>query len=152
MAAGVLLMATVGVLALTPRASSLAGALASPHVAVVNLFVALDSPLTARYEYRTARHLQFDESVGRILYDVRDGDWRLAVHGLPRPPRGARYVLTALVDGREVDLGTIERWEDGVATLRGETELDLTRTERLSLQLVSPRSRLRLLDAVEGAW
>ncbi len=52
----------------------------------------------------------------------------------------------------EHDLGTIERWEDGVATLKGRSEEDLTRMDRLSLELVSSRSRLRLLGAEPGFW
>lgn len=133
-------------------ANSLARMLESPDVAVINLFTSLDSPLAARYEYRTETHVRFDRSIGRILYNVRTGEWRLAVHGLPRPPRGGRYVLTGLVDDRVVNLGTIERWEDGVATLGGQSEIDLTQTQRLSLVLDARGTRLALLEAVEGAW
>ena len=129
-------------------ATSLAArALESPDVAILNLFTSLDSPLTARYEYRTETHVRFDRSVGRILYNVSTGDWQLVVHGLPRPPKRGHYVLSGLVDGSAVDLGTIERWEDGVATLRGNSEIDLTQTERLSLVLDSGGKRLRLLEA-----
>ena len=134
------------------EATSLARALESPDVAVINLFAAIDSPITSVYEYRTESVVQFDRSIGRILYHVDDGDWRLVVHGLPRPPRGARYVLSGTVDGEELRFGTLERWEDGVAVLDGTTRVDLTRTERISLELVSPRSRMRLLDSVAGAW
>jgi len=133
-------------------ANSLARALQSPDVAVINLFTSLDSPLAARYEYRTETHVRFDRSIGRILYNVRTGDWHLAVHGLPRPPRGGRYVLTGLVDDQYVNLGTIERWEDGVATLRGQSSIDLTQTQRLSLVLDARGTRLALLEAVQGAW
>ncbi len=133
------------------EASSLARALESPNVVVINLFVALDAPLSARYEYRTVSRMRFDDSVGRMLFDISSGQWRLVVHGLPRPPRGARYVLGGQLDGEGVDLGQIERWEDGVAVLDGRTDLDLTQLERISLQLVSPHSRLRLLDAIDGA-
>lgn len=133
-------------------ANSLARMLESPDVAVINLFTSLDSPLAARYEYRTETHVRFDRSVGRILFNVISGEWHLAVHGLPRPPRGGRYILTGLVDGRIVDLGTIARWEDGVATLRGESSIDLTQTQRISLVLDARGTRLRLLDAVDGAW
>ncbi len=121
----------------------------SPDIAVIDLFSSLDSPLTARYEYRTETQMRFDESVGRILYNVSSGDWQLVVHGLPRPPKRGHYVLSGLVDGRAVDLGTIERWEDGVATLRGNSEIDLTQTERLSLVLDARGQRLRLLEASE---
>jgi hypothetical protein len=132
--------------------SSLMEALRSPDVAIISLFVALDSPLSARYEYRTESDVLFDRSVGRLLYDVGNGRWHLVVHGLPRPPRGGRYVLSASVEGHDVELGRLERWEDGVALLSGRTETDLTGTERVSLELVSTHSRLRLLDAVDGAW
>ena len=121
----------------------------SPDVAVIDLFSSLDSPPTARYEYRTETEMRFDRSVGRILYNVSTGDWQLVVHGLPRPPRRGHYVLSGLVDGQAVDLGTIERWEDGVATLRGNSEIDLTQTERLSLVLDARGHRLRLLEANE---
>lgn len=127
-------------------------ALESPDVAVINLFTSLDSPLNARYEYRTETQVRFDRSVGRLLFNVTSGEWQLVVHGLPRPPHGGRYVLVGLVDGHRLDLGTIERWEDGVATLSGQSELDLTATERLSLELRDRGSRLRLMDAVAGAW
>lgn len=127
-------------------------ALQSPDVAVINLFTSLDSPLNARYEYRTETQVRFDRSVGRLLFNVNSGDWQLVVHGLPRPPHGGRYVLVGLVDGRQLDLGTIERWEDGVATLSGQSEIDLTATERLSLELRDRGSQLRLMDAVAGAW
>lgn len=124
-----------------------ARAFQSPDVAVINLFSSIDSPLTARYEYRTETHVRFDQSVGRILYNVSTGDWQLVVHGLPRPPQRGHYVLSGLIDGAVVDLGTIERWEDGVATLRGNSEIDLTKTQRLSLVLDARGSRLRLLEA-----
>ncbi len=133
-------------------ASSLVQALRSPDIAVINLFAALDAPLSSRYEYRTASHVQFDRSVGRILFNTRSGQWELAVHGLPRPPRGSRYVLSTWEGTTEKELGTIERWEDGVATLKGASGRDLTQMDRLSLQLVSASSKLRLLDAVPGAW
>ncbi len=133
-------------------ANSLARMLESPDVAVINLFASLDSPLAARYEYRTETHVRFDRSVGRILFNVSSGEWQLAVHGLPRPPRGGRYILTGLVDDQIVDLGTIARWEDGVATLRGQSPIDLTQTQRLSVVLDARGTRLRLLDAVDGAW
>jgi hypothetical protein len=141
------------VLLLRPlEATSLARALQSPDVAVINLFAAIDSPITAVYEYQTEARVEFDRSIGRILFNVRTGEWKLIVHGLPRPPRGARYVLSGVVDGLDRPLGTIERWVDGVAVLAGRSEQDLTRTERISLELVSPRSRWRLLDSVDGAW
>jgi anti-sigma factor RsiW len=133
-------------------AAILAGPLGSPDVAVINLFAAIDSPLSARYEYRTATEISFEKSVGRLLVNATSGEWRLVVHGLPRPPRGSRYVLTAQADGEEFDLGQIERWQWGVATLSGESDVDLLGTERLSLVLVSRSSRLHLLDAVDGAW
>ena len=136
----------------TAATSWAARALESPDVAVINLFTSLDSPLAARYEYRTETQIRFDRSVGRILYNVANGEWQLVVHGLPRPPRGGRYVLAGLVDDQAVNLGTIERWEDGVATLRGTTGIDLTQTQRLSLELHARGSRLRLMDAVDGAW
>ena len=135
------------------RAAPLARALESPDVAVINLFAAIDSPLASHYEYRTESRFKLDSGVGRILFNVTNGEWRLVVHGLPRPPRGARYVLSAQLDREEEELGTIERWEDGVAVLSGKSPLvDLTRTERLSVTLVSADSRLRLLDSVDGAW
>jgi anti-sigma factor RsiW len=152
-AAASLLLVTLGLLASKPlQAVALGGALVSPEIAVINLFAALDSPLTARYEYRTAAEMRFDSSVGRLLFNVRTGEWSLLVHGLPRPPRGARYTLSALVDETELELGSIDPWVDGVARHSGTTPLDLTRCERLSLQLVSSSSRLRLLEAVKGAW
>lgn len=141
------------VLVLQPlAASSFAQKLRSPDVAVINLFASLDAPISARYEYRTASHVQFDRSVGRILFNTRSGEWELVVHGLPRPPRGSRYVLSTWEGRDEHELGTIERWEDGVATLAGDSGRDLTQMDRLSLELVSATSRLRLLDAVPGAW
>lgn len=141
------------VLLLRPlEATSLARALQSPDVAVISLFAAIDSPITSVYEYQTEARVEFDRSIGRILFNVRTGDWKLVVHGLPRPPRGARYVLSGVVDGADLSLGTIERWEDGVAVLAGRAEHDLTRTERISLELVSPHTRWRLLDSVDGAW
>jgi len=147
-------VAAVVVLIIQPTgAATLARALESPRVAVINLFAAIDSPLTSHYEYRTESRFDLDDSVGRILFDVTTGEWRLVVHGLPRPPRGARYVLSAQVGPRDEELGTIERWEDGVAVLKGRTPaVDLTRTERLSVTLVSADSRLRLLESVDGAW
>lgn len=135
----------------TAAISWAAQALQSPDVAIINLFTSLDSPLTARYEYQTETHVRFDRSVGRILYNVSNGDWQLVVHGLPRPPRGGHYVLAGLVDGEVVDLGTIERWEDGVATLQGNSEIDLTQTQRLSLVLDARGTRLRLMEA-DGAF
>jgi hypothetical protein len=150
-AAAAALFATV--LLLRPlEATSLARALQSPDVAVISLFAAIDSPITSVYEYQTEARVEFDRSIGRILFNVRTGEWKLVVHGLPRPPRGARYVLSGVVDGTDLPLGTIERWEDGVAVLAGRAEQDLTRTERISLELVSPHSRWRLLDSVDGAW
>jgi hypothetical protein len=134
------------------EAISLVRALESPDVAVINLFAAIDSPITAVYEYQTEARVEFDRSIGRILFNVATGEWKLVVHGLPRPPRGARYVLSGIVEGEQLTLGTIERWEDGVAVLAGTAEQDLTRTERISLELVSPRSRWRLLDSAHGAW
>lgn len=143
----------VAVLLVSPRlAVPRGGALQSPDVAVINLFVALDSPLTSHYEFRTASDLRFDRSVGRILFNVATGDWRLVVHGLPRPPRGAHYVLAAQVGANEVPLGIVGRWEDGVATLQGHSRFDLTRTERLSVELVGQTTRVRLLEATDGAW
>ena len=112
----------------------------------------LDSPLTSRYEYRGATDVRYDRSVGRVLFNVATGDWRLVVHGLPRPPFGARYALFAGVDEKELELGAIEPRFDGVANLSGTSTIDLTRAARLSLQLVSEGSRLHLLDAVDGAW
>jgi len=141
------------VLLLRPlEATSLARALESPDIAVINLFAAIDSPITSVYEYQTEARVEFDRSIGRILFNVATGEWKLVVHGLPRPPRGARYVLSGIVDGEDLPLGTIERWEDGVAVLAGRAEEDLTRTERISLELVSQRSRWRLLESVDGAW
>ena len=131
----------------TAATSLAARALQSPDVAIINLFNSLDSPLAARYEYRTETHVRFDRSVGRILYNVSTGDWQLVVHGLPRPPKGGHYVLAGLVDDEIVDLGTIERWEDGVATLHGRSAIDLTQTRRLSLVLDARGTRLRLLEA-----
>jgi hypothetical protein len=147
-------VAALAVLVIQPTvAAPLARALESPDVAVINLFAAIDSPLTSHYEYRTESRFELDSGVGRILYNVTNGEWRLVVHGLPRPPRGARYVLSAQVGRNEEELGTIERWEDGVAVLTGKSpSVDLTRTERLSVTLVSADSRLRLLDSVDGAW
>ena len=143
----------VAALLLRPvEATSTAQALESPDIAVVNLFAAIDSPITSVYEYRTQALVQFDRSVGRLLVNVATGEWRLVVHGLPRPPRGARYELSSRIAGEERPLGSIERWEDGVAVLAGASELDLTRTERIWLELVSPRSRMRLLDSIDGAW
>jgi len=134
-------------------AATLARALGSPEVAVINLFAAVDSPLTSHYEYRTQSRFELDDSVGRILFNVTSGEWQLVVHGLPRPPHGARYVLSALIDREDKELGTIERWTNGVAVLKGRSpDVDLTRTERLSLTLVSADSRLRLLESVDGAW
>lgn len=141
------------VLLLRPlEATSLARALESPDIAVISLFAAIDSPITSVYEYQTEARVEFDRSIGRILFNVATGEWKLVVHGLPRPPRGARYVLSGIVDGEDLPLGTIERWEDGVAVLAGRAEEDLTRTERISLELVSRRSRWRLLESVDGAW
>jgi len=157
-AAGMAISAAVAaaamVLVIQPTgAAPLMRALGSPEIAVINLFAAVDSPLTSHYEYRTQSRFALDDSVGRILFNVRNGDWQLVVHGLPRPPRGARYVLTAQLGPEDEDLGTIERWQDGVAVLKGRsTSVDLTQTERLSITLVSDDSRLRLLDSVDGAW
>lgn len=147
-------VAALAVLLIQPTvAAPLARALESPDVAVINLFAAIDSPLASHYEYRTESRFELDSSVGRILFNVSDGTWRLVVHGLPRPPRGAHYVLSAQRDREEDELGTIERWKDGVAVLTGKSPfVDLTRTERLSVTLVSADSRLRLLDSVAGAW
>jgi hypothetical protein len=147
-------VAALAVLLIQPTgAAPLARALESPHVAVINLFAAVDSPLASHYEFRTESRFKLDSSVGRILYDLTDGEWHLVVHGLPRPPRGARYVLSVQVDREDRELGTIERWEDGVALLDGRSQsIDLTRTERLSVTLVSAASRLRLLESVAGAW
>jgi hypothetical protein len=147
-------VAALAVLVIQPTlAAPLAQALESPDIAVINLFAAIDSPLTSQYEYRTESRFKLDSSVGRIYFNVANGQWRLLVHGLPRPPRGARYVLSAQLDRQEEQLGTIERWEDGVAVLTGRSPLvDLTRTDRLSVALVSRDSRLRLLDSVDGAW
>jgi anti-sigma factor RsiW len=147
-------VAALTVLLIQPTgAAPLARALESPHVAVINLFAAVDSPLASHYEFRTESRFKLDSSVGRILYDLTDGEWHLVVHGLPRPPRGARYVLSVQVDREDRELGTIERWEDGVALLDGRSQsIDLTRTERLSVTLVSAASRLRLLESVAGAW
>jgi predicted anti-sigma-YlaC factor YlaD len=134
-------------------AATLARALGSPDVAVINLFAAVDSPLTSHYEFRTQSRFELDGSVGRILFNVVSGEWQLVVHGLPRPPHGARYVLSAQIDREDEELGTIERWENGVAVLKGRSpDVDLTRTERLSITLVSDGSRLRLLESVDGAW
>jgi hypothetical protein len=145
--------ALVAVLLFAPkRAVPLEEALESPDVAVINLFAALDSPLTSHYEFRTESELRFDRSVGRILFNVSNGDWRLVVHGLPRPPRGTHYLLSAQLAGEEVPLGIVGRWEDGVATLAGSSALELTRTERLSVQLVGRSTRIRLLEATAGAW
>lgn len=147
-------VAAIAVLLIQPTvAAPVARALESPDVAVINLFAAIDSPLTSHYEYRTESRFELDSGVGRILFNVATGEWRLVVHGLPRPPRGARYVLSAQLDREEEELGTIERWEDGVAVLTGKSpDVDLTRTVRLSVTLVSADSRLRLLDSVDGAW
>jgi hypothetical protein len=91
--------------------------------------------------------------VGRLWVNTQTGAWRLAVHGLPRPPRGAHYVLTASTrDGGDLALGRIERWEEGVALLAGRADFDLITLERLSLELVSPDQRVRLLEAANGAW
>lgn len=147
LAAAASVLLTLVVFHPTAATSLAARALQSPDVAIINLFNSLDSPLTARYEYRTETHVRFDRSVGRILYNVSTGDWQLVVHGLPRPPRGGHYVLAGLVDGEIIDLGTIERWEDGVATLHGRSAIDLTQTQRLSLVLDARGTRLRLLEA-----
>ena len=74
------------------------------------------------------------------------------MHGLPRPPSGARYALFAEIDEKDLELGAIVPRFDGVANLSGTSKIDLTRAARLSLQLVSEGSRLHLLDAVDGAW
>ena len=121
------------------------GMLESPDIAVIDLFLTMDSPLTSHYEYQTESDIRYDRAVGRVFFNMADGDWRLLVHGLPRPPRHSRYVLSARVEGHEIDLGTIERWEDGVAVLQGRSDVDLLGTERLWIQLVSPHSRLPLL-------
>ena len=119
----------------------------SPDVAVINLFAAIDSPLSARYEYRTAPPVRFDESVGRIYFNTTTGHWRLVVHGLPRPPRGSHYALTTESERGTERLGVLERWEWGVATLEGDAAYDLTHTQRLSLELISPTAQVRLLEA-----
>lgn len=151
--AGIAAMLVVGVGVLAPEpAIPLEGALQSPDVVVLNLFVSLDSPLSSHYEFRTVSSLSFDRSVGRILYNVRTGDWKLVVHGLPRPPRGAHYALAAQLEGRQVPLGVVGRWEHGVATLAGRSAFDLTETERLSVELVGQASRVRLLEFTEGSW
>ncbi|HSJ99138.1 MAG TPA: zf-HC2 domain-containing protein [Myxococcota bacterium] len=145
--------ALVAALLLRPaEATSTARALESPEIAVVNLFAAIDSPISSVYEYRTEAVVQFDRSVGRLLVNIATGEWQLVVHGLPRPPRGARYELSSRIADEERRLGSIERWEDGVAVLAGASDFDLARTERIWLELVSPRSRLRLLDSIDGAW
>ena len=136
-----------------PRRRALfAGLAASLLIAAVALFAVLDSPVASRYEYRAAQDVRYDQSVGRILFNVATGDWRLLVHGLPRPPSGARYALFVEVGEKELELGPIEPRFDGVANLSGTSTIDLTGTVRLSLQLVSEGSRLHLLDAVDGAW
>ena len=146
-------IAALAIIAIWPiEAASMARALASPEIAVIDLFAVLDSPLTSRYEYRGATDVRYDQSVGRVLFNVATGDWRLVVHGLPRPPSGARYALFAEVDETELELGAIEPRFDGVANLSGTSTLDLTRAAGISLQLVSEGSRLHLLDAVDGAW
>lgn len=119
----------------------------SPDVTVINLFAAIDSPLSARYEYRTAPPVRFDESVGRIYFNTTTGHWRLVVHGLPRPPRGSHYVLTTESEKGDEPLGVLERWDWGVAILEGDAAYDLTQTRRLSLELVSSTARVRLLEA-----
>ena len=148
-----LLIAAIALLETRPiEAASLARALASPEIAVIDLFAVLDSPVASRYEYRAAQDVRYDQSVGRILFNVATGDWRLLVHGLPQPPSGARYALFVEVGEKELELGPIEPRFDGVANLSGTSTIDLTGTVRLSLQLVSEGSRLHLLDAVDGAW
>jgi len=119
----------------------------SPDITVINLFAAIDSPLSARYEYRTEPPMRLDRSVGRIYFNTRTGHWRLVVHGLPRPPRGSHYALTTESEHGTEPLGVLERWEWGVATLEGDAGFDLTQTERLSLELISSTARVRLLEA-----
>ncbi len=119
----------------------------SPDIAVINLFAAIDSPLSARYEYRTEPPMRLDQSVGRIYFNTVTGRWRLVVHGLPRPPRGSHYVLTTESENGTEPLGVLERWEWGVATLEGNAAYDLTKTQRLSLELVSSTASIRLLEA-----
>jgi hypothetical protein len=142
----------VGFFALTRHAVTLEWSLDSPDVAVINLFAAIDSPISSRYEYAAEPVLRFDRSVGRLMVNTRTDEWRLVVHGLPRPPRGGHYVLTGTFGDKEVSLGRIERWEEGVATLSGQSDFDLLAMKRLSLELVTPQTRVRLLDAVDGAW
>lgn len=134
------------------HAETLVWRLDSPDVAMINLFAAIDAPLSSRYEYAAEPVLRFDRSVGRLMVNTRTDEWRLVVHGLPRPPRGGHYVLTGSIDDREVALGRIERWEEGVATLSGHADFDLVSMRRLSLELVTSEARVRLLDAVDGAW
>ena len=83
----------------------------------MRLFLALLLGLPLHAAPSTESDIRYDRAVGRVFFNMAEGDWRLLVHGLPRPPRHSRYVLSARVEGREIDLGTIERWEDGVAVL-----------------------------------
>jgi len=134
------------------HAETLVWRLDSPDVAVINLFAAIDAPLSSRYEYAAEPVLRFDRSIGRLMVNTRTDEWELVVHGLPRPPRGGHYVLTGSIHDHDLALGRIERWEEGVAMLSGRGDFDFVAMRRLSLELVTREERVRLLDSVDGAW